>query len=83
MCHFLLRRSLLPFVCASTLLAVATAATADDSSISNDWRYAASIYLWGASIKGETATGGEVDVSFDTLISNRDMAFMGAFKARM
>ena len=42
----------------------------------------ASVYLWGAGIKGETATGGEVDIGFDSLISNLNMAFMGAVEAR-
>jgi hypothetical protein len=47
-----------------------------------DWQYGATLYLWGAGIQGDTAGGAEVDVGFDTLISNLDMAFMGAFEAR-
>ena len=49
---------------------------------SGDWHYGVTLYLWGAGIQGETASGAEVDVGFDTLISNLDMAFMGAFEAR-
>jgi len=48
----------------------------------DDWRYAGTLYLWGAGIKGETAGGSDVDVSFDTLLSNLNMTFMGAFEAR-
>ena len=40
------------------------------------------IYLWGAGITGETATGSEIDIGFDALISNLNMAFMGTFEAR-
>ncbi|MEA3274612.1 MAG: hypothetical protein U9Q81_04805 [Pseudomonadota bacterium] len=80
--HFLPRRSLLPLVCASALVALPAHANADDSSAGDNWQYAASVYLWGAGITGATATGGEVDISFDTLISNLNMAFMGAFEAR-
>jgi hypothetical protein len=47
-----------------------------------DWQYGATLYLWGAGIQGDTAGGAEVDIGFDTLISNLDMAFMGAFEAR-
>ncbi len=75
-------RNLLPALCAGILAAAPCAARAADSSASDDWQYAASIYLWGAGIKGETATGSEVDISFDTLISNLNMAFMGSFEAR-
>jgi len=80
--HASIRGRLLPALCAGVLFSAPSAARAADSSASNDWQYAASIYLWAAGIRGETATGGEVDVSFDTLISNLNMAFMGAFEAR-
>jgi hypothetical protein len=46
------------------------------------WDYGATFYLWGAGIQGDTARGEEVDIGFDTLIANLDMAFMGAFEAR-
>jgi hypothetical protein len=48
----------------------------------DDWQYSGTIYLWGAGIKGETAGGADFDVSFDTLINNLNMGFMGAFEAR-
>ena len=53
------------------------AAAADD-----DWGYTATVYLWGAGIEGDTAADNHVDVGFDTLISNLDMAFMGSLEAR-
>jgi hypothetical protein len=48
----------------------------------DDWKYGATLYLWGAGIQGDTTGGAEVDIGFDTLIGNLDMAFMGAFEAR-
>jgi len=53
-----------------------------DTPPSNDWQYAASIYLWAPGISGTTAAGSDIDVSFDTLIGNLNMVFMGAFEAR-
>ena len=75
-------RSLLPLLCGALVALPITHATADDSSAGGDWQYAASVYLWGAGITGETATGGEVDIGFSSLISNLNMAFMGAIEAR-
>jgi hypothetical protein len=80
--HFLRVRSLTPLLWTCAALAVPPPATARNADTGDDWQYAASIYLWGAGIKGETATGGEVDISFDTLISNLNMALMGNFEAR-
>lgn len=48
----------------------------------DDWHYQAMLYFWTAGIEGETAGGAEVDVGFDALINNLNMAFMGAFEAR-
>jgi hypothetical protein len=42
----------------------------------------AALFVWGAGIEGETTTGGDVDINFDTLIRNLNMAFMGTFEAR-
>ena len=46
------------------------------------WQFKAGAYLWGAGVKGETAVGSDIDISFDDLISNLNMAFMGDFEAR-
>jgi hypothetical protein len=59
----------------------ATAATSG-STATDDWQYNASIYLWGAGIKGTTRSGAEVDASFDTLFRDLNMGFMGSFEAR-
>jgi hypothetical protein len=48
-------------------------ARAAEPATDEDWRYSASVYLWGAGLNGETAAGSEVDVGFDTLIQNLDI----------
>lgn len=61
---------------------------AADPGTVDDWRYKASLYLWGAGIGGETASGrnpgssSDFDVGFDTILNSLNMAFMGAFEAR-
>ena len=77
--HALLARTLLPAaLCAGTALWLPAQAQGG----SDDWDLAATVYLWGAGIQGETGGGAQVDVGFDTLIRNLNMAFMGAFEAR-
>jgi hypothetical protein len=48
----------------------------------NLWRFKAALYLWGAGVDGTTQLGNEIDISFDDLLDNLDMAFMGTFEAR-
>jgi hypothetical protein len=48
----------------------------------DDWQFNALIYFWAADISGESSSGGDVDIDFDTLWDNLDMAFMGGFEAR-
>lgn len=39
------------------------------------------IYLWGAAIDATTQTGGDIDISFNDIIDNLDMTYMGTFGA--
>jgi hypothetical protein len=78
----LLSWSLPPLLCAGALIAGPAPALAEESAQSDDWQYAATLYLWGAGINGQTARGSDVNVNFKTLIDNLNMAFMGAFEAR-
>jgi len=75
-------------LCGSMLLSAPVRA---DDTMSDDWQYKAAIYLWGASIGGDTtvqdngqgaSSQADLDISFDTLLDNLDMAFMGSFEAR-
>lgn len=61
---------------------VSATAAAADSSAENDWQFKAGGYLYAAGIKGETASGSDLDISFSDLINNLNMAFMGNVEAR-
>jgi hypothetical protein len=76
------KKQLLSLLGASALLVGPVQAAADAPAAGDDWRYAASLYFFAPGIKGSTAAGSDIDVSFDTLISNLNMTFMGAFEAR-
>lgn len=47
--------------------------------IQDDWQLNAAIYLWGASIGGNTGSGSDIEVDFDDILDNLKMAFMGTF----
>lgn len=66
---------------AASILLLASAIPVTATADSDKWKFDANIYLWGAAIKGTTATGGDVDISFNDLIDNLDMAFMGGIGA--
>lgn len=50
--------------------------------VTDSWKYGAGIYVWGAGIDGETASGVPIDMSFSDILDNLDMTFMGAFFAQ-
>jgi hypothetical protein len=47
----------------------------------DNWEFSASAYMWGASIGGESAAGGDIDIDFSDLLDNMNFAFMGSFGA--
>ncbi len=47
----------------------------------DNWEFSASAYMWGASIGGDTAAGGDIDIDFSDLLDNMNFAFMGSFGA--
>jgi len=69
-------------LCLGYLATVSMLAHAQETDADDRWRFNAAFYLWGAGIDGTTRRGNEIDVGFDDIISNLDMAFMGAFEAR-
>jgi hypothetical protein len=69
-------------LCAATLTAGPAAVAAGEPAAADDWQYAASLYFFAPGINGSTAAGSDIDVSFDTLLDNLNMTFMGAFEAR-
>jgi len=63
------------------LLATVIPAMAAADSNSDKWTYNAEIYLWGADIGGSTTTDDDIDLSFDNLVKNLNMAYMGGIGA--
>lgn len=55
---------------------------ASSASAQEGWDYTGFIYLWGASLGGETTTGQSIDVSFSDILDNLDFGIMGTLEAR-
>ena len=66
----------------AAVLAAASPQIHAQSPTSEDWNYAASLYLWGAGIQGKLANGSEVDAGFSDILEQLDFAIMGSFEAR-
>ena len=47
-----------------------------------DWEFGAEVYLWGASIGGKSSSSSNIDIDFDDLFDNLELAFMGTAAAR-
>ena len=63
------------------LLATTVPVTAAAAGDSDQWEYDATIYMWGAGIDATTNTGADVDISFNDILDDLDMTFMGSFGA--
>jgi len=59
-----------------------TAAQVEGTDTDNRWQFTAQLYLWGASIGGETRSGTGISVELEDLLNNLEMVFMGSFEAR-
>lgn len=53
-----------------------------EEAVSDEWKYSGSLYLWGAGMSGESATGDDIDISFSDIIDNLDFAYMGNIAAQ-
>lgn len=69
-------------VVTATILLLASSASAAAAETPDRWEMNLDVYLWGASIGGRTANGSDLNVSFDSLLKNLKMGFMGTFGAR-
>ena len=56
----------------------AGSAYAEQSSTADEWEFDATLYAWMADIGGQTESGSDIDIDFDDLFDNLEMAFMGA-----
>ena len=50
-------------------------------ALPENWEFSTSLNLWGPTIKSETATGEEVEVTLSDIIKNLDMTLMGSVGA--
>ena len=48
----------------------------------DSWELGFEIYLWGASLGGQTASGSNIDVDFDDVLDNLEIGFMSVLGAR-
>jgi hypothetical protein len=76
------RKYLLILLIIAFTIGLSATVSAEETAQTDKWEFGAEIYLWGASIGGNTGTGSDLDISFDDLLSNLEMAFMGAVGAR-
>lgn len=62
-------------------LALAHPVLAEDIS-PDSWKLSGDLYMWAPAIQGETALGGDIDISFNDIIDNLDFTFMAGLAAR-
>ena len=54
----------------------------EEVTVTNEWSYTGSMYLWAAGMSGQTAHEGDFDTPFSDILDNLDMAFMGTLGAQ-
>lgn len=64
-------------IAAFLLIAVPSASEASGNNGDGDWAFAAELYLWYASIGGQTAADAALDLAAGDLIDGLNLAFMG------
>ncbi|MEO1091364.1 MAG: hypothetical protein AAFX81_12055 [Pseudomonadota bacterium] len=81
--HLRRRRGLpLAMAVACSLGASAGAAAEEAAGVDPAWAFGAEIYLWGATITGETTAGDEVRIDFSDLFDNLNFGVMGTLVAQ-
>jgi hypothetical protein len=72
-----IRHGFLIMFVAFAVIPARNACTAE-SSPASVWEFDATLYAWMADIGGQTESGSDIDIDFDDLFDNLEMAFMGA-----
>ena len=72
-----IRYTLLIMILAFALIPAGNA-YAEEFSTADEWEFDVTLYAWMADIGGQTASGSDIDIDFDDLFDNLEMAFMGA-----
>jgi opacity protein-like surface antigen len=65
-----------------TISAVAAPPARAEDVLPGTWQFSAGLYAWTPAVKGETALGTDLDVSFNDILDNLDIALMGMLTAR-
>ena len=80
-----LRKKTISFYLSVFVLLIAFSAApvwAEENSAEADvWKYRVDAYLWGASVGGESASGGDIDVKFKDLVEDMDLGLMTSLAA--
>ncbi len=50
---------------------------AQESTGNDSWKFFGELYFWGASVDGKSASGSDIDLDFDDIVSDLNFAFMG------
>jgi hypothetical protein len=77
-----LYRLLCSLVTSACLLATAAPLRAADSRSADEWQFDGAIYLWAPSMDITPQGGDSIHISFNDIINNLDMTFMGMLGAR-
>lgn len=68
------------FVLAATLLISQPAMAVEP--LSQDWQFEMDLNLWAPAIKGESATGADIDITLNDIIDNLDFTYMTTLRAK-
>jgi hypothetical protein len=71
-----------PWIAAGALLLTTARLVAAAEGGADQWKYEATIYMWAAGMDANTETGGDIDISFNDILDDLDVAFMGSIGAR-
>ena len=70
------------YIAIATFMVITNLSYAYDTSSSQDWKFSGNLYLWAVSIGGETSAGDDIDIGFDDVWDNLNVALMGWGAAR-
>ena len=70
------------YIAIATFMVITNPSYAYDTSSSQDWKFSGNLYLWAVSIGGETSAGDDIDIGFDDVWDNLNVALMGWGAAR-
>jgi hypothetical protein len=63
------------------LLALSSLPAAAESTDAGGWRYGAHLSLWGPTVRGNTASGSDIKLSFKDIVNSRKAAYMAMLSA--